>query len=116
MVRSEDWFGSRREFDRMPARHELQSSEFDHARKQFQERMDGVWLTMDAAGSAFERAVGSGVGALLAARLLRDRFGAWPLPRGGKELRRGLEGGEPVPVMPRPRPTPLMDGAEAPIE
>jgi hypothetical protein len=31
--------------------------------------------------------------------------------------RRGLDdGGEPAPVKPRPNPTPLMDGAEAPIE
>jgi hypothetical protein len=30
--------------------------------------------------------------------------------------RKGYDGGEPVPVEPRPNPKPLMDGAEAPIE
>jgi hypothetical protein len=37
--------------------------------------------------------------------------------RRNRRRRRGLDdGGEPVPVKPRPNPTPLMDGAEAPIE
>ena len=40
------------------------------------------------------------------------------LARGARRKfpRRGLEGGEPVPADPPPKPTPLTDGAEAPIE
>jgi hypothetical protein len=39
------------------------------------------------------------------------------LPPKGRPRRRDLdEGGMPAPVKPRPNPTPLMDGAEAPIE
>ena len=67
----------------------------------------------------YRRAVRIGrVEAFEAARAYRTKFGAWPdsdkLDR--KRPRRRPPGGEPVPVEPRPKPTPLMDGAEAPIE
>lgn len=52
--------------------------------------------------------------ALKARRARRDpRYRRWDQRR--KRPPRDL-GGEPAPVKPRPNPTPLMDGAEAPIE
>jgi hypothetical protein len=37
-------------------------------------------------------------------------------PKRRRRPRRKPPGGEPAPVKPRPNPTPLVDGAEAPIE
>ncbi len=37
-------------------------------------------------------------------------------PKRRRRPRRRPPGGEPTPVKPRPNPTPLVDGAEAPIE
>ena len=39
-----------------------------------------------------------------------------PKPRRPGGRRRRPRGGEPVPAVPRPKPKPLVDGAEAPIE
>ena len=109
----------RREFDRMTAKHraeiERQRAELQRERKALDERMAKLRAEMEAAREEFARAVG--VEALNAARKYRDRFGEWPTFNGRKpRSRRGFEGGEPVPVKPRPKPTPLVDGAEAPIE
>jgi hypothetical protein len=72
---------------------------------------------MNAALEEFDRAIERGRGPLDAARKDRDIVGTWPKRvRWSQRRRRGFEGGEPVPVEPRPKPKPLMDGAEAPIE
>jgi hypothetical protein len=109
----------RRDFDRMQARHraeiERQRAELKLERKEFEERMSRLRAEMEAARQEFEQAVG--VDALNAARKYRDICGAWPEIKGRKRgPRRDLDGGEPAPVKPRPKPTPLADGAEAPIE
>lgn len=108
------------EFERMRARHQMeidrQLKEVE-ARKELDERMAALRAGMEAAREEFEQAVGKGVEALTAARKYRDKFGVWPELKGRKRRPRGgFDGGEPVPVMPRPKPTPLVDGAEAPIE
>jgi hypothetical protein len=102
----------------MRARHqhaiERQRARLESDRKAFDERMAKLRAEMKAAREEFARAVGAE--ALNIARKYRERFGEWPTLKGRKRPRRGLEGGEPVPVKPRPKPTPLVDGAEAPIE
>ena len=108
----------RREFDRMTARHRLEierrRAELQRERKDLDERMAKVRAEMEAAREEFARA--TGVDALNLARKYRDRFGEWPVLKRRKRRRGGFDGGEPVPVKPRPKPTPLVDGAEAPIE
>jgi predicted nuclease with TOPRIM domain len=108
----------RREFDRMTARHraeiERQRAELQRERKALDERMARLRAEMEAARDEFARA--AGVEALSLARKYRDRFGEWPVLKGRRRRRRGFDGGEPAPVKPRPKPTPLVDGAEAPIE
>ena len=111
----------RRDFDRMQARHwveiERKRAELDRARKELDERMARLRSEMEAARQEFERALGRGADLPNAACKYRDRFGAWPELKGKKRRpRRGLEGGEPARVKPRPKPTPLVDGAEAPNE
>ena len=106
--------GQRRSERRREIEVERQRAQLEGERKE-REDMARLRADMDAAREEFARAVG--VEALNKARKYRDRFGEWPTLRGRKRRpRRGLEGGEPVPVKPRPKPTPLVDGAEAPIE
>ena len=79
---------------------------------------------LDAARGDRAAALGGGWAALegrLAAATGRDfdqmgrMLGARRLPRPGAR-RRGLDGGEPVPALPRPKPLPLLGGAEAPLD
>ena len=105
----------------MFARHqrqiELQRSELQRMRRELDQRMATLRAEMQAAREEFARAVEQGVPAIKAAQKYRDKFGAWPdLMPGKKRRRRGFDGGEPAPVQPRPKPTPLVDGAEAPLE
>lgn len=111
----------RREFERMRTRHEVeiekQRKDLEQKRKELDERMERLRAEMAAAQEEFEQAIGRGIDALNAARKYRDRFGAWPERRRRRRPPRdGLQGGEPVPVKPPPKPTPLVDGAEAPLE
>jgi chromosome segregation ATPase len=117
---SENPSNRRRDFDRMRARHraaiERERRELERERKDFEERMSQLRAEMEAARQEFEELVGQGLDALTAARKYRERFGEWPEIKRRKRPPRRLEGGEPVPVRPRPKPTPLADGAEAPID
>lgn len=112
---------SREDFERMVARHaaaiEEQRSELAHRRRELEAGMERLRSEMATAREAFERAIENGGDAFRAARKYCERFGAWPprKPRNGRRGR-GMDGGDPAPVKPRPKPTPLMDGAEAPIE
>jgi hypothetical protein len=74
--------------------------------------LERMRIEMAAAQEEFVRAVEQGAEPLRAAMKYRDKFGSWPKPRG----RRKPGGGEFAPVRPRPKPTPLVDGAEAPID
>ena len=110
---------SRKEFERMRERHraeiERALAELRRKREEFEAGMTALRAEMAAAQQEFERAVARGRGHLDAARKYRHVFGAWPKTK-RRRPRRGFEGGEPVPVEPRPKPKPLQDGAEAPIE
>ena len=117
----DDGSDRKRDFDRMHARHraeiERQRAELERARKELDERMARLRAEMEPARQEFERMAGQGVEALNAARKFRERFGEWPQLKGRKRRpRRRPPGSEPAPVKPRPKPTPLVDGAEAPIE
>jgi hypothetical protein len=112
---------SRREFEGMIARHkgeiEQVRREFDRVRRELDRRLASLRYEMDAAKAEVDRAIHRGLDPLPAALKYRGKWGEGPeiLPR-KRRPRRGLEGGDPVPVEPRPKPKPLMDGAEAPIE
>jgi hypothetical protein len=112
---AEEWSDRRRAFEHMRASHELRRREIEQARMQFEPRMASLRAEMDAAREEFERAIGHGIEALQAARRYHGRFGAWPLRKGRKKPPR-FDAGEAAPVEPRPKPKPLVDGAEAPIE
>lgn len=116
MARKSSGKGS--EFDRMrgPYRPRIErgQSDFERARGQFEERMGRLRAEMEAALAEFERALERGIDSLGAARDYRDRFGGWPQRKW--RPRRRPPGGEPAAVKPRPNPTPLVDGAEAPID
>jgi hypothetical protein len=111
----------RRDFERMFARHkdeiEQARREFDRIKGEFDDRLTSLRDEMNTARAEIERAVRDGLDPFPAAFRYRHRWGEWPdmSPR-RRRPRRGLEGGEPVPVEPRPKPKPLIDGAEAPIE
>ena len=110
---------SREDFEGMVARHrraiERECAELKRLRTERDERLARIRAELDAARAEYEKAIEQGLDAMEAARKYRDRFGAWPEPK-RRRPRRGWEGGEPAPVKPRPKPTPLVDGAEAPIE
>ena len=89
-------------------------NEMDRVRKQIDEQVDRLRAEMQAVRDKFERT--EGIESLNLAREYRERFGAWPHSKRHKRRPRDFDGGEPAPVKPRPKPTPLMDGAEAPIE
>jgi len=118
---------SRREFDRMMARHKLDIErarrEIDHVRRQLNERVAHLRGRLQDAAEEFDRAIKRGDAPPDAALRYRDVWGTWPEPERRKRRPpppprpwRGLEGGEPVPVEPQPKPKPLIDGAEAPID
>jgi hypothetical protein len=118
-----DWLESRREFERMRERHrseiERVMAEMHRGREEFEARMAKLRAEMAAAKAQFAREVARGADHMEAVRKYRDRFGAWPETRWPRKRRgssRGFEGGEPVPVEPRPKPKPLTDGAEAPVD
>jgi hypothetical protein len=104
----------------MSARHqheiERQRMEVERVRRELDAMMARLRAEMQAALEEFDRALERAADPLPAARTYRDRCGAWPLRKPNRRPRRGSEGGEPIPVKPRPKPTPLVDGAEAPIE
>ncbi|MBV9528596.1 hypothetical protein [Sphingomonas sp.] len=113
--------GSKKEFERMIARHKVDIEraqlEAERFRREFDERLERMRDEMDAARNEIECAIGRGQDPLHAARRYLDRWGIWPEPvRRKRKPPRRFDGGEPVPVEPRPKPKPLMDGAEAPIE
>ena len=125
-------FGER-DFDRMMARHkvaiERAQHEIERARQAMDERLARLRAAMEAAKDEFLRALDGGNVPLDAAERYRDVWGSWPDRMSGKRRPprpprppraprpwRGLDGGDPVPVEPRPKPKPLIDGAEAPIE
>jgi hypothetical protein len=112
---------SKRAFERMIARHKGEIDharmEIERARRELDERLSQIRAEMNAAREAFDRAIELGAGSFEAARKYRDTWGEWPeFVRPKRRPRRGLEGGEPLPVEPRPKPKPLIDGAEAPID
>lgn len=113
---------SRREFERMIARHkgeiEQARREFDRVKRELDKKLARLRSEMNAAKADVDRAIRRGVDPLDAARRYSHLAGNWPemIRRKRRPPRRGLEGGEPVPVEPRPKPKPLIDGAEAPIE
>lgn len=111
--------GRRFDFDRMLARRQAdidqQLEDLVDVRKQLDQRMAHLRAEMDVARLEFERAIARGAEPLKAAGKYRDRFGSWPEFKRRKRPPRGPDI-EPAPVNPRPKPTPLVGGAEAPIE
>jgi hypothetical protein len=106
--------GSKREFEHMVARHKL---EIERALRELDARMARIRSELDAAREEVEQALERGLEPILPARKFRDSWGNWPETLKRKRRpRRGFEGGDPVPVEPRPKPKPLLDGAEAPVE
>jgi len=105
-------------FGRLNAQIQRQLAGMEGARDEFERQMALLRSQMDAALEEFERAVRLGGGEIDAARDFRGRFGRWPGPVRRRRRRPGddLHGGEPAPVEPRPKPKPLVDGAEAPID
>ena len=85
--------------------------EMDRARIEMEAAMDEARADMERAREEFEEAM----------RQAREAMGLEHRDKGfhrrrGEPRRRGPLGGEPAPVKPRPNPSPLTDGAEAPIE
>lgn len=112
---------SRREFERMIARHkgeiEQARREFDRVKRELDKKLARLRSEMDAAKAEVDRAIRRGVDPLDAARRYSRLAGNWPeIIRRRRRPPRGFEGGEPVPVEPAPKPKPLIDGAEAPVE
>jgi hypothetical protein len=106
---------SRREFDKMRERHRIEIERErirrENERRAMNERLARAGAEgLEEARQKLERIQRS----VEAARAEFERLGNRPKRR--RPPRRGLEGGEPVPVTPRPKPTPLVGGAEAPID
>ena len=106
---------SKEEFDRMLARHRVEIEQAAEALRrefaEFEQRFAQVRAEMEQALSGFDR---NDFGAV---RRFRERFGSLPnIKRRRRRRPRGFDGGDPVPVYPRPKPTPLTGGAEAPLE
>ena len=89
--------------------------ELGWAREQLHAAMRPIMADLEAARREFDAMIREVHGDIEAPRDW-TQLGEWvsrPKPR---RPRRKPPGGEPLPVKPRPKPTPLMDGAEAPIE
>lgn len=111
------YYGGPEGIGEMPDKRFDRRLDLDRMREGHEGSLERLRLAMEAAREEFERAVARGIDPLKAALKYRERFGDWPEPKFRKKRRpRGFEGGEPVPVLPRPKPKPLMDGAEAPME
>ena len=90
-------------------------AEMERAREQMQATMDRARADMERERADFED---------LMKEVRRQAHGsrdwsrpeAWAPPKRRRRPPRRPRGGEPAPVKPRPNPTPLTDGAEAPIE
>ena len=113
---------SRREFERMVLRHKGAIERAERSVRQVRLRLDTRLEVLrkerHLVQIEIKSAVDRGIDPLAIARKYRDRRGVWPEMPLRKRRRRGddLDGGDPVPVEPRPNPKPLMDGAEAPVE
>ena len=107
----------REEFERMSERHraeiECERLDLKRAREDLHDRCAKAIVELATARAAFHGRMESFRRRVKAAR---DEIGGFRVNKRRWSPRRGLEGGEPVPVEPRPKPKPLMDGAEAPIE
>ena len=116
-----DEYDGKTEFERIfrRIRKRVERARLEQARvqRELSDSLEQLRAEVSAARSEFERAIRRGRDPLPAARKYRDAWGAWPnvAPR-RRRPPRGLDGGEPLPVEPRPKPTPLMGGAEAPID
>jgi hypothetical protein len=89
------------------------------AKRRLDEQLARLRSEMAFALADYRRAVRIGRDAAFeAARAYRTKFGGFPDSdkQEGKRPRRKPPGSAAAPVKPRPKPTPLMDGAEAPIE
>jgi len=115
---AEDFFErAGREFKRAMEQHARHlREEMERAREQMQAAMDRARADMERERSDFEA---------LVREVRRQAHGSrdwsrpedWsPPPKPRRRPPRRPRGGEPAPVMPRPNPMPLTDGAEAPIE
>jgi hypothetical protein len=108
---------NREEFERMSERHraevEREHLEMERARADLHDRCARAIVELTTARAAFHGRMESFRRRVRAAP---DEMGGFRVNKRRWRPRRGLEGGEPVPVEPRPKPKPLMDGAEAPIE
>ena len=107
---------ARKEFDRAREEHRL---DMERARQAMSDAVAQARAEMDAARVEFMKAIEEARRHIEAARermqgeMYRRASGQEPRRR---KPRRRRPGGEPAPVMPRPNPSPLQDGAEAPIE
>lgn len=112
----------------MQARHrgeiENQRRGLEYQRQEVEERMARLRAQIEAERQEFEDAIGHGIDALNAARKYRERCGgmatdqsvAWPqINRRKRRPLPGFDGSELALLEPRPRPAPLVDGAQAAI-
>ncbi|HEX5257673.1 MAG TPA: hypothetical protein VFW35_02700 [Sphingomicrobium sp.] len=93
--------------------------EMERIREQMHGAMEQMKVEMERVGGELQRAMKEFHGdAPSPPDWFGDRVKADRASRssGRKRPRRKPPGGEPAPVKPRPKPKPLVDGAEAPIE
>lgn len=97
----------------MEAHARIMREQMERARKQMHAAMQQAHEDFERARAEFEE---------MMAQARRDMAAGWSARDDGKSAPkrrrppRRPRGGEPAPVKPRPKPKPLVDGAEAPIE
>ena len=91
--------------------------EMEQARERIQSAMDRVRTEIERARADFERQMEEARERMRAGTPPRDDpvRAARPAPKRRRPPRK-RPGGEPASVKPRPNPTPLTDGAEAPVD
>ena len=94
--------------------------ELDRAREEIRSAMDRARAEIERARAEFERQMGEAREHMTDMKSRPFDFDDLLRPRGPSSKRRRPprkpRGGEPAPVKPRPNPTPLVDGAEAPLD
>ena len=114
---SEDPFESAaRELKRALQEHaRAMREEMERAREQMRAAMERLHADMDRARAEFEETMAEARRQMGGPRNW-NRPDDWMPSRSRRGPPRKPRGGEPAPVEPRPKPTPLVDGAEAPLD